>query len=512
MQSFFEWFDARVDKNKPWLILGKGPSFSQRTKFDLRPYYTMSLNHAVRKQRVTVAHIIDYDVVEACEDAIFHNAQFLVLPWFPHMRNRPGHHDLSGLVEVNRVLRTMRDQGRLLWYSHSRAPRKDSEAPIVRVRFFSAVAALNLLAFAGVRKIRSLGIDGGASYSWEFEDLADKTLLSNRRSSFDRQFEEFARTIMVTGVDYAPLDTESPIRVYVGCTESEALPCKVLEYSIRKHASMTVEVFPLHLSGIEIPLPRDSRDHPRTPFSFQRFVIPVLAGYRGRAIYLDSDMQVFKDIRALWTLPFGGADLLAVRESGSSGRRPQFSVMVLDCGSLRWDINEIVKGLDEGRWTYEGLVQHMSVARKVRFDIPAQWNELERFSERDTALLHFTDMNIQPWVSQSNPIGYLWTRTLLAAVAGGFVSLDLVRQEVASGHVRPSLLYQLEHGIEDGLLLPRIGRLMDRHFTPPYRALQNHSRFARPHPGRLLRAIARHYYRLTPLHRYQRLVRDWILR
>src|SRR5438093_12749241 len=119
---------------------------------------------------------------------------------------------------------------------------------------------------------------------------------------------------------------------------------------------MSVDVFPMCRATLAMPMPRDARNRPRTPFSFQRFLIPALAGYRGRAIYLDSDMQVFKDMRALWTLPFMGADLLVISEPKDSGRRPQFSVMVLNCDSLHWDLREIVRGLDEGQLTYEELM------------------------------------------------------------------------------------------------------------------------------------------------------------
>src|SRR5207249_1624073 len=145
--------------------------------------------------------------------------------------------------------------------------------------------------------------------------------LANSRSSFNRQFEEIARIIMTTSVDYAPLDVESPVRIYVAATDAQMLAVKVLEFSIKKHASVSVEVTPLHTTGLAIPVPKDARNLPRTPFSFQRFLIPALKGYRGRAIYLDSDMQVFRDIRELWTLPFDGADLLTVREPEQSGRR-----------------------------------------------------------------------------------------------------------------------------------------------------------------------------------------------
>jgi hypothetical protein len=382
---------------------------------------------------------------------------------------------------------------------------------VVRVKFFSAVAAVNLLAQAGVRTIRSLGLDGGAAYSDEFIDLKDKTLLANSRSSFDRQFEEIARTIATTGIDYAPLNIASPVRVYVGATEKEMLPVKVLEYSIRKHASMSVEVIPLHRSGISIPPPKHPQNQPRTPFSFQRFLIPALAGYHGRAIYLDSDMQVFKDIRTLWTMPFDGADLLTVRSAGASERRPQFSVMILNCEALDWDIDKIVRSLDENQLSYEQLLYQMALAKNIRADIGPEWNALEHFS-RDTALLHFTDMNTQPWVSRENPLGHLWIRDLIDGIDAGAVSMDLLQREIAAGHVRPSLLYQVENRIHESLLLPRKARQIDLKFLPPYRSLPSYRRSLGRQVGRRLRAWVRHCRQNEKVDRYQRMFHDWLYR
>ena len=113
---------------------------------------------------------------------------------------------------------------------------------------------------------------------------------------------------------------ETPVRVYVGSQDAQMLAVKVLEFSIRRHTTADVVVFPLHEAKIEFPTPREVKNRPRTPFSFQRFYIPALQGQRGRAIYLDSDMQVFRDIQELWNMPFDGADLLAAREPGASGR------------------------------------------------------------------------------------------------------------------------------------------------------------------------------------------------
>jgi len=249
------------------------------------------------------------------------------------------------------------------------------------------------------------------------------------------------------------------------------LAVKVLEYSIRKHASITVELFPLNVAGagIQIPMPKDPANAPRTPFSFQRFLIPQLAGQRGRAIYFDSDMQLFSDIRLLWTLSLEGADLLAASNRGDSERKPQFSVMLLDCGSLGWDIRDIVARLDSGELNYALLMFEMAVAKNIRADISPDWNSLEYYEEGKTSLLHYTDMTIQPWVSRENPLGHMWVRDLIEAADSGFIPQDYVRDHITRGWVRPSLLYQIEHRIEDSGQLPPEALALDHAFVPPYK-------------------------------------------
>jgi Glycosyl transferase family 8 len=269
---------------------------------------------------------------------------------------------------------------------------------------------------------------------------------------------------------------ESPIRVYVGSQQEQMLAVKVLEFSIRSHTKADVRVFPLHEAHIDFPMPRDPNNRPRTPFSFQRFYIPGLQGNRGRAIYLDSDMQVFQDILELWALPFEGADLLAAREPGESGRKPQFSVMLLNCNELAWSLPDIVASLDRGELTYETLMYDMAVARSIRASIDPSWNSLERYVEGETRLLHYTDMPTQPWVSIDNANGGLWVRDLIRAVDSGFLSRDYVEQHVRDGFVRPSLVYQLDQRIENPLNVAKEARVLDADFVPPYKRMEGERR------------------------------------
>jgi hypothetical protein len=489
--EFFEWYRLQdtVWRQRPWLALGKGPSFALIKNVNTNDFNTFGLNHVVRETKVDIAHMIDLDVVENCADILPINARYLLMPWFPHVRNRGGKRSLDQLVKCIPVLANLASQGRLLWYNKEGSP-VHGNSPPVRVFYFSAEAPYALLGRAGVRTIRSLGIDGGTAYAGTFSRLP--TLFSNRRSSFDVQFKEIAKSIMTYKIDASPLHIESPIRVYVATMEEQMLPVKVLEYSIRKHASMSTEVIPMHASGIEIRRPQARANWPRTPFSFQRFIIPELAGYRGRAIYLDSDMQVFSDIRELWTYEMGDNQLLSVAPDADGERKPQYSVMLLDCAKLGWHINDIVKSLDDGDFTYEDLMYRMNVAERQEPRIPVAWNSLERYIAGQTKLVHYTDMDTQPWIYARHPLGYIWVRDLLEAIDSGFIPREYVLQHVKNGWVRPSLRYQVEHKIEDALLLPHHVLDLDKGYSPPYHKLHRHSATAWTGGGAYLKAVMRH--------------------
>lgn len=485
MRSFVDWFHAEADPQRPWLILGKGPSFAKRNAYDVNGFYTLGLNHVVLEQPVTVAHMIDIEVVEHCGEVLLENAAVVVMPWVPHVRIqplpllkhvrfKPSNRTLAEYVQELPVLERLEREDRLLWYNLFTSPDPPRYgSPVIEAHFFSSAAALNLLVAAGVKRVRSLGVDGGTAYSESFSGLVGKTLLAAGQPSYDLQFKEIAMTIRTNEVDFAPLDVETPISIYVGTAEEQMLAVKVLEFSIRKHASMSVKISPLYQAvaeaGITIPMPADPALRPRTPFSFQRFAIPALKGHQGRAIYVDSDMQVFRDIKELWVWPFDGADLLSVHEPEGSGRKPQFSVMVLDCEALAWDVEELIEGLEEGRWSYEEFIGRMAPAGRIADVLPTEWNDLERNKEGSTALTHYTDMNQQPWLTTESLLGRVWCEDFFEAVRSGAIELAFVQDQVERGWVRPSLLHQLERDIVDPLLLPREAVSRDqRQFVPPH--------------------------------------------
>src|SRR5205814_6351187 len=111
------WLASKPFAGKPWLVLGKGPTFAQRAEFDLSGYNLLALNHVVSEQPVDVAHAADLDVVEACADALRANCRFLLMPTPPHVQFRPGAHLLEDFFDTVPVLRELDEEDRLVWYN-----------------------------------------------------------------------------------------------------------------------------------------------------------------------------------------------------------------------------------------------------------------------------------------------------------------------------------------------------------------------------------------------------------
>jgi lipopolysaccharide biosynthesis glycosyltransferase len=254
------------------------------------------------------------------------------------------------------------------------------------------------------------------------------------------------------------------LRIYVGADRSQALAVSVLEHSIKRHTKIEVEVIPM--IDLAVPQPSDPRNWQRTGFSFSRFCIPELAGFNGRAIYMDADMLVFKDIQALWDIQMEGRYVLVqesvkhtetslTKENAPTNRKKQCAVMVLDCSSLAWNVREIVSGLDNGQYSYPQLMDELCIVSesKVGYSVPFEWNSLEHL-DSTTCLLHYTDMGTQPWVYVGNSNGEVWFEEVRQMLKKKKLSMLSIEEEVQLGFFRPSLIWEIKYGS----IIPRIMR------------------------------------------------------
>lgn len=445
MIELTDWLPQAQLPSRPWLVLGKGPTFDRRDQFPLDDFNLVALNHVVNEVKVHVAHIIDIDVVPACSERLVQNCEWLLMPRYPHLKSALSDRPLESWFAEMPVLRELDDRGKLVWYNLS-GNRREGRSPVIGSKRFSSEAVLNILGLMGARTVRSLGVDGGRSYASTFRHLEQETLLANGEPSFDSQFERLAMIAEERGIDFKPL--VEPFRIFLGTDDSQVVAHRVLEYSIRRSASMPVAVTPM----LNVPhrRPRDPANKPRTTFSFCRFMIPKLCGYQGRALYLDADMLVFGDIAELMDLPFDGKSVLCAAPAPTEqwdGHHSTYlgtrsvAVMLLDCDRLQWDVDEIVADLDTGAYTYQQLLSDVCVtpADQIADTIPPEWNDLERYEPGRTKLTHFTVVPTQPWKNDDNPLDELWMGWYREAVEAGAVPPEEVEASIAAGHVKPSL-------------------------------------------------------------------------
>lgn len=209
MRCVFDWLAEKIEiGDSYWTIVGKGPSFSRLAEDDIRRRVlggrSIGLNHAAIRWPCTLAHAIDLEAATEVASACLEAERPLVVPWQPHVKCQVGRLTieeilLSHMVGGARHLLDLDDAGLLLWYNHSYAKRRNANSSItVRVRWFSAEAAMHMLLLAGIRKIQTIGVDGGTDYADAFDK---KDLLSNGHPSFDRQFPEMSELAKEYGAE-----------------------------------------------------------------------------------------------------------------------------------------------------------------------------------------------------------------------------------------------------------------------------------------------------------------------
>jgi hypothetical protein len=256
--------------------------------------------------------------------------------------------------------------------------------------------------------------------------------------------------------------SDEAVAIYIGCMPSHHLPVQVLIWSILRHTRRRMAFHRIHDQAIAFDPPQGSENRPGTAFSFQRFMVPQLAGYRGRALYLDCDQIVFADIGRAFDRPMQGQAVLPTDTGNPWLRKPQLrsSVMLLDCGRLDWDVHRLVADLDAGRTGYAQLF----TLPQYRQCLPARWNSPDRYWPGWTALLHYTAKSKQPWLHHRHPLAKHWFRYLFQALDAGHVRSSEIAESVERGFVRPSLAWQVQRRLPDPRRLPAAVKARDDAF------------------------------------------------
>lgn len=193
----------KYDPTIPWLILGKGPSFKKIHTFK-HDFNLFGLNHVAKLIKCEITHLIDVDVLDI---DIFQNSDNILCPWHMHENSKVMWKTLPHLVKTDPQYATANKK--LYWYNCS-TWKKGSYLPngikkeIVKVSFFSAEAAFQILGMLGIKKVYSLGIDGGGAYARDFIKLGLMPFRNNR-ATFDDQFKMIQKTLNQFNMEWEPL-------------------------------------------------------------------------------------------------------------------------------------------------------------------------------------------------------------------------------------------------------------------------------------------------------------------
>lgn len=201
------------------------------------------------------------------------------------------------------------------------------------------------------------------------------------------------------------------IRVFVGCDpngcdlESQA----VLEYTLRKHASRPVQIIWMQLTRDPTsPFYSDGvlgwrTDLWSTPFSGFRWAVPELCGFKGKAIYCDSDIIFRADVAELWEQPFQKGKVILAKGGKDAWR---FCVSLWDCDAAASYVPHLPR-LQSRPEAHGELVARFRGASFVQA-FKGDWNNIDGETNSDILdpsikVIHYSSEAHQPQLRHAIP-------------------------------------------------------------------------------------------------------------
>lgn len=193
------------------------------------------------------------------------------------------------------------------------------------------------------------------------------------------------------------------VSVFVGCdpNDCDLEQMMVLEYSLRKHASLPVSIHWMRLSRDPAsPWFSDPQgglgwntEQWVTPFSGFRWAIPALCSFTGRALYMDADMLVLRDIAELWRMPLQAGRVMSAKGSGKKWR---FCVTLWDCAAARPFLPD-ADALRRSAGAHRQLIREFSGAPHRIQPLHPDDNNIDGEGRRadQIRILHYSDIGTQ---------------------------------------------------------------------------------------------------------------------
>lgn len=289
--------------------------------------------------------------------------------------------------------------------------------------------------------------------------------------------------------------------VFIHTNEKQRLGALVSQYSMKRNAARPDDFDVRIIWTGDYPLlaEKEGRKYLRRggeaiwenddlqSFTPLRFAPPELMDYQGRAVVTDPDVFAVGDVGALLDLDMKGRAIVArasdKKKDGRAGRYT--SVMLLDCTKLtHWNFARDFESLFRFERDYGDWIELRCEAEESLGDLDPVWNDFDHLGP-ETRLLHNTNRGTQPWktglpvdfkktgggqkkkgmLRNLKQLGKIWKGPgegdryrahpdtkqerfffglLRECVDRGVIGEDLLREEVARGHVRADLFPVLE--------------------------------------------------------------------
>ena len=207
------------------------------------------------------------------------------------------------------------------------------------------------------------------------------------------------------------------MRIFIGWDSRFPEPALVLEWSLRKHSSIPLDIHFLKYAELqrEHGFNREPDPLASTEFTYSRFLTPYLCDYRGKALFIDNDMLCLSDIAVIDQLPMDGLALRVTKhdyqpvaktkmdgcQQTSYPRKNWSSFMWMDCSKLTLWTKEVVE-------TASGAYLHRfeDIPDEQIGDVDLSWNSLDHV----TKLVHWTSGG--PWFDECKdcPDADIWLK------------------------------------------------------------------------------------------------------
>ena len=259
------------------------------------------------------------------------------------------------------------------------------------------------------------------------------------------------------------------IFIGVGCEPQQELAYQVLKNSIEVNFSSqkyNIKIKPLHRLEIPSYVNKIILKKQGTPFSFQRFYFAHWVSENANdfdlGIYLDSDMLVFSNIESLAETFLDLDQAIAICDTKKYwGRKQQQAVMAFNCHGAVEIKNKFIKYAN-------GDINYKNLMTKPNYKslLPFTWNSQEEIMH-DTNLIHYTDMDFQPWLKKDNMNAGIWLSYLRLFIKSED-GKNLLVNEILKKNVRPSLAELLQNP-PNHPVVSFSWSLKDIFFIPPHR-------------------------------------------